>query len=131
MHVLVDFRTWIRSMPRTYINLLQKNAMVKKFSNQMSSFVTYIHHIYLVNVYIVLYLLYVRLSQYGLVKFMMFFNKKKLFLFCIHTTQMNFLHSPWTVTKFRLHFATRAFDVQISKMVSTYLNRAYCIVHVG
>ena len=58
-----------------------KNAMVKKFSNQMSSFVTYIHHIYLVNVYIVLYLLYVRLSQNGLVKFMMFFNKKKLFYF--------------------------------------------------
>ena len=47
----------------------------------MSSFVTYIHHIYLVNVYIVLYLLYVRLSQNGLVKFMMFFNKKKLFYF--------------------------------------------------
>ena len=46
-----------------FLTIPRKNAMVKKFSNQMSSFVTYIHHIYLVNVYIVLYLLYVRLSQ--------------------------------------------------------------------
>ena len=54
----------------------------------MSSFVTYIHHIYLVNVYIVLYLLYVRLSQNGLVKFMMFFNKKKI-VFILYTYNPN------------------------------------------
>ena len=60
--------------------------MVKKFSNQMSTFVTYIHHIYLVNVYIVILDVHT-MYQNGLVKFMMVFLKQKkikLFYFVLY-----------------------------------------------